>query len=352
LRARGDRADDAPVIASGQTASSEPAGEPVRELPAVSALSALATLLSGDRLGPDGPPGRADVLDVSAPGAIPTRMMVLGVADETGVIHAGALARVAEACGISPEQVRSCLRRVVSEGLYHRIGAGRSARFEPTAKGLAVLTKWSSRTRWAWDLDSAASGWDGLWHLVGFGVPERQRSRRDSFRAALVRMGGASVHGGLYVSPHPWLDAVRARAQRIGVGEQVTTMTANGLTVGRHGDPRDIAASLWPVDELGGRYERFIETCTPFVSRMRDASRNGRHVSDAEGFAGAMSLAASFTEVFLDDPLLPLELLPHPWPGQAARALAAEGHHLVALQHGDGTVPFRRYEHAMTAHPA
>ncbi len=281
-------------------------------------------------------------------------MMVLGVADVTGVIHADDLARVAGACGVSPEQVRSCVRRIVTEGLYDRVGSGRSARFEPTTKGLAVLAKWSSRAQWAWGLDSADQGWDGLWRLVGFAVPERQRSRRDSFRAALLRMGGAAVHGGLYVSPHPWLDRVGTRAERIGLGNQITLVTANRLVVGPHHEPREIVGSLWPIAELGARYRGFIAACTPVVSRLRDANRHGRRVTDAEAFAGAMSLAVSFTEVFLDDPLLPRELLPHPWPGQVARALVAEGQHLAAAlrESAGGPALFRLYEDVMTAKPA
>ncbi len=280
-------------------------------------------------------------------------MMVLGVADETGVIHADDLSRVAGACGVSPEQVRSCVRRLIAEALYARVGTGRSARFEPTAKGLALLEKWSSRARWAWGLDTAVQGWDGRWHLVGFAVPERQRSRRDSFRAALVRMGGAAVHGGLYVSPHPWLDRVAARAERIGLGEQVTLVTATHLAIGTLRDPREIAASLWPVEQLTSRYERVVGISTSIVSRLNHASRHGRQLTDAEGFAAAMSLAVSFTEVFLDDPLLPLELLPHPWPGQHARVLAATGQHLAAGLRGSSGGPalFRRYEDAMTAKP-
>jgi phenylacetic acid degradation operon negative regulatory protein len=338
MNLRGDRqrVDDAAMSASaGAMASSAEAARP----------EAPASVAQGEA---DARFPRAEVDGGTVTAGIPTRMMVLGVADESGIIHADDLARVAAACGVSPEQVRSCVRRLVAEGLYGRVGSGRKARFEPTAKGLALLVSWSSRTRWAWDLDSAEQGWDGTWRLVGFAVPERERSRRDSFRAALVRMGGAAVHGGLYVSPHPWLEPVRAKAERIGVSDQVTLVTATSLTVGPLTDPRDIAASLWPIEELDRRYSSFVETCSPMVTRLRDATRRGRRLSDAERFAGAMSLAVSFTEVFLDDPLLPLELLPQPWPGQAARALAAEGQRLAAQQRVDGgPALFGRYEDVM-----
>ena len=48
---------------------------------------------------------------------IPTRVLVLGMAHEDGSIRADELYPVAEACGQTAEQVRSCLRRLVSDGL-------------------------------------------------------------------------------------------------------------------------------------------------------------------------------------------------------------------------------------------
>ena len=243
------------------------------------------------------------------------------------------------------------MRRIVTEGLYRRQGAGKHACFEPTPKGLAVLAKWASRTRWAWGLDTAEHTWDGQWRLVGFGVPERERSRRDSFRAALVRLGGAAVHGGLYVSPHPWLDQVGLRAGRLEISEQVTMVTASELTVGTVSDPREVAATLWPVCDLAKRYGSLIESCTPVVDRLVDAQRRGRRISDGEAIAGAMALAVAFTEVFADDPLLPRELLPQPWPGQQARSLVTEGLRLARDQRGDRSGPtvFRFYDAAMAS---
>ncbi|AQU65391.1 PaaX family transcriptional regulator C-terminal domain-containing protein [Streptomyces niveus] len=37
-----------------------------------------------------------------------------------------------------------------------------------------------------------------------------------------------------------------------------------------------------------------------------------------------MELAAEFSRAMTPDPLLPPELLPHPWPGQGARRLSQE----------------------------
>src|SRR6478735_9814042 len=68
--------------------------------------------------------------------SIPTRLLVLGMAHHDGTIVAEEVFPVAEACGQGPEQVRSCFRRLVAEGLFTRDGEGRQARFEATGAGL------------------------------------------------------------------------------------------------------------------------------------------------------------------------------------------------------------------------
>jgi DNA-binding transcriptional regulator PaaX len=78
---------------------------------------------------------------------IPTRVLVTGMRHDDGEIVASELYAVAEACGQSSEQVRSCLRRLVKEGLYVQHGKGRSARFVATEAGVAQLEAGWTRTR-------------------------------------------------------------------------------------------------------------------------------------------------------------------------------------------------------------
>src|SRR5215207_6670679 len=105
------------------------------------------------------------------------------MARRDGTIHAAEVAPVAEACRRSPEQVRSCLRRLVADGLFAREGTGPRAVYRPTPAGLAAL-------------------------------------------------GGAALHNGLDVSPGPWGKDVVAAADRLGVAEHLTLATTESLQVG------------------------------------------------------------------------------------------------------------------------
>src|SRR2546423_4249993 len=128
---------------------------------------------------------------------------------EDGTLEGAELHAVAEACGQTTDQVRSCLRRMIDEGLYERRGDGHAAVYQATQAGMSALGTSIDRTRLAYTQDSAGRGGDSRWHLVAFAVPEAKRASRDAFRDRLRHLGGATVQGGLYASPHAWDDEVR-----------------------------------------------------------------------------------------------------------------------------------------------
>ncbi|MBK9181051.1 MAG: transcriptional regulator [Acidimicrobiales bacterium] len=262
----------------------------------------------------------------SAP--IPTRLLVLGMAHDDGSIHADELYPVAAACGQTPEQLRSYLRRLVADGLFTRHGSGRAARYEATEAGRAHLdTRWS-HTRRAYLQDAAGRGWDHRWRLVAYAVPETRRSARDDFRDRLIDLGGAAVHGGLYVSPHAWHDEVRAAAERLGVDRHLTLVTAEDLEVGGARDPRELARRLWPLDEVATRYERFVAEHSGVPARIEQLRTRGERLPDTEFLPLALAIGVAYAECAAIDPYLPPELLPRPWPGRAARELVRKSRRL------------------------
>ena len=170
-------------------------------------------------------------------GDLPTRMLVLGLARHDGTILASDAFPVADACGRSPEQLRSCLRRLVSEGLFTRHGVGQNAVYRATDTGLAVLGAVTARAHLAHVQDVRGGGWDGRWHLVAFAIPEARRWARDELRDQLGRLGGAAVHNGLYVSPHPWEKDVIVAAEGVAASDHVTLASTDDLAVGGVSDP-------------------------------------------------------------------------------------------------------------------
>ena len=268
-------------------------------------------------------------MPIATEATVPTRTLVLGMAREDGRIIGAELQPVAEACRLSPEQVRSCLRRLIAEGLLEREGRGVNANYRSTAAGLEALRRTMQRTRLAYAHDASGKGWDRRWRLVAFAVPEELRNSRDAFREALRELGGAPIQNGLYVSPLDWIGSVDAAAKRIGVSEHVSMAVTDDLRVGSETDPRHLARRLWPIEEIAGRYEQFIERYERVLTDLIAIRQRRERIADARFLPGTFAMATALNEAFLDDPLLPPELLPRPWPGRVARDLVIRSRRLA-----------------------
>jgi phenylacetic acid degradation operon negative regulatory protein len=291
--------------------------------------------------------------DVAVDDALPTRLMVLGLAHRDGSVHGPELYRVAAECGISVETVRSCVRRLTSEGLFERSGEGRDAVYHATAAGRSLLDVAHQRHLLAYAQDAAGRGWDRRWRMVAFAIPESQRSARDAFRDHLLALGGAAVQPGLYVSPHRWQDEILAEADRLGIAEHVSVMSTDDLAVAGVRDPRAIVARLWPLDELAERYRAFISAYEGVPDWLDTVRRRGDRISEHDFLPGVLLLAIRFNRCFELDPLLPPELLPRPWPGRAARDLLARCRKLgvLAREDKDGPALYRVFDDAIAHLP-
>jgi phenylacetic acid degradation operon negative regulatory protein len=290
---------------------------------------------------------------VADPTVLTTRVLVLGMAHHDGTIVASEVQPVAQACGQTTEQVRSCLRRLVSEGLFTRDGNGRDARFLATEAGLKALGTTLERTRLAYAQDHAGRGWDRSWRLVAFAVPESRRAARDALRDRLLVLGGAAIANGLYVSPHRWDKDVADEAQRLGITEHVTQASTDDLDVAGIHDPRELARRLWPIDDIADRYTRFVAKYGDVPDALEGMRKRHERLADAVFLPGALSVSVEFQTVFNDDPLLPPELLPRPWPGRAARELLVRSRRLALhlRQQHDRPALFRSFDDVITSLP-
>ena len=262
---------------------------------------------------------------------IPTRVLVMGMAHQDGTILASELYPVAEACGQTADQVRSCLRRLVTERLFTRSGEGREAEFHATEAGMRALGSSLERTRLAYVQDAAGRGWDRRWRLIAFAVPEAKRGARDALRDHLIVLGGAASLNGLYVSTCFWKKDALAEADRLGIVDHVTFASTDDLEIGGVHDPREIAARLWPIADLAKQYQQFFDLYEGIPHALEEMRKHKRRLTEAEFLPGALIIGIKFSECFNVDPLLPPELLPRPWPGRNARELLARSRRLGIL---------------------
>lgn len=273
---------------------------------------------------------------------VPTRTVVEALVGVDGTVDAGELYEVANELGMTDQQVRLCVKRLVAEGKFTVEGRGRRAVLRMTPHALRAAEPDVEFVRFMYRQDAGHVTWDGRWHLVAFAVPESQRPARDALRDAIVRLGGAPLHGGLYVSPHDWEHLVEGEAAQLGALSAVTFLSSADLRIGHESSPPVLAARLWPLDEVAARHERLAD-----VARVR-LRRLVEHPPRVDLLRIAVELAAEFTRAVEPDPLLPPELLPRPWIGAQARALVARCWTELAERSDQLPALFRTYEDAVS----
>ncbi|MBU2697483.1 PaaX family transcriptional regulator C-terminal domain-containing protein [Pimelobacter sp. 30-1] len=134
--------------------------------------------------------------------------------------------------------------------------------------------------------------WDGAWELVAVTTAGRTASERADLRTTLAELRLAELREGLWTRPAnldlAWPDAVEEVCDRF-TGAPVT-------------DPAALAARLWDLDAWARTARALLDataTDDP-VLRFTACATSGRHL--------------------LTDPVLPADLLPADWPGDALRA--------------------------------
>ncbi|MFD7571800.1 PaaX family transcriptional regulator C-terminal domain-containing protein [Streptomyces sp. NPDC059810] len=343
--------------------------------PAASPASTEAVVSSEAVVSPEAvaPAEPAAPADDSAWNPVPTRTLVHALVRTDGTVDAGELYTVAGLLSMTDQQVRLCVKRLVAEGRFTHEGRGRKAVLRAVADPTGAIAPDAAHVGHAYRQDHGLAPWDGRWHLFAFAVPESCRARRGrggggrgprrgapgrrggwrrgrargrggraggrrpgrwrvprgpprpALRDTLLHLGAAPLHGGLYAAAHPIAPLVEAQARHLGVPGQVTYLTSTDLRIGDVTEPRELAAVLWPLDEIAARHDRlagFARGCLDRLGTPDDAERAGSPTAP-ERLTLAVQLAAAFTNAMRPDPLLPPELLPEPWPGAGARRLFA-----------------------------
>ncbi|MEW5654125.1 PaaX family transcriptional regulator C-terminal domain-containing protein [Streptomyces cinereoruber] len=268
-------------------------------------------------------------------------MLVHALVREDGTVEADELYTVANTLGMSDQQVRLCVKRLVAEGRFTHEGRGRKARLHASADTTRALAPNADFLRHAFRQDAGLAPWDGVWHLAAFAVPESARTARDALRETLVHLGGAPLQGGLYVCANAWEPYVEEAAHRLGAHSELTLLTTTDLRKGDTREPVELARRLWPLREIADRYHRLGRVARPRLARLTDPAE----LPPSALLTIAVELAAELTRAMEPDPLLPPQLLPQPWPGTRVRELVARCWAVLHEREADETRPtlFRLY---------
>ena len=224
----------------------------------------------------------------------------------------GGIVRVLAEFDVGVQGARSALSRLTGRGLLQRTKRGRRTYYALTPQAIRVLKSGAERI---FGLGSEAAAWDGTWSVVAFTIPESDRGLRNSLRTNLRWLTFAPLYDGVWISPHPRLEAAEQTVRRMGISS-VTLFRARAHPE-RLADGELLKA--WDLEGLARRYQDFIIRFRPLQDRVLN-----NQVGPPEAMVARTRVMDAYRVFPADDPDLPEQLLPASWPRNEAGELALD----------------------------
>lgn len=211
-----------------------------------------------------------------------------------------ALVRILAPLGIAAPAVRTAISRMVRQGWLTPVRLPQGPGYSLTSKCARRLDEAAARV-----YRTGAPTWSGSWHMVVLG-PVKERSRRERIRADLGFLGYAPLSESTWIGPRP-----APELAALIDGERVHAEIFDAVL---QGDPRELVARAWDLEEIGRSYERWLAEAVDLISALPPDA------PPEQVFAIRSQLVHGWRNFLFRDPGLPPELLPAAWPGEKARA--------------------------------
>jgi len=250
-------------------------------------------------------------------------MTVVGdtIAPHGGRAWMGSLIALLAPFGVTDRLLRTSVFRLAQEGWLVARRDGRRSLYAIDPRALARLERANRRIY-------AAPGlhWDGRWTLLLAPNGSIDAALRAALRKELEWEGYAMLAPGVLAHPAPNLDSLGEILARTGAAGKVFICASTELPGAASRPLRELATDAWDLRPEADRYRQFIAAFTPLLAML---ARDGAP-APGTSFAIRSLLIHAYRRVQLHDPMLPMALLPDPWPGSDAYALAGAIYRLVA----------------------
>ncbi|HEX8611834.1 MAG TPA: phenylacetic acid degradation operon negative regulatory protein PaaX [Telluria sp.] len=284
----------------------------------------------------------ADFLAGDPPRSKSLVMTIFGdaIAPHGGTIWLGSLIDLLAPFGVNDRLLRTSVFRLAQEGWLVANRDGRRSSYAILPQALPRFER-ANRRIYA----PLAAHWDGNWTLVLSGAGGIDAPERALLRKEMLWEGYAMIAPGMF--GHPASDAaiLEELLARAGVKDKLFVCRASALPGVSSRPLQELVHDGWDLSGVVQGYRDFIERCAPLL----DLLKSDDVLAPEQAFVIRTLLVHAYRRVQLHDPMLPIELLPDPWPGSSAYELAravyartyagAEAHIMATLKREDDGAP-------------
>jgi phenylacetic acid degradation operon negative regulatory protein len=250
-------------------------------------------------------------------------MTVIGdaIAPHGGRAWLGSLIELLAPFGVTDRLLRTSVFRLAQEGWLVANRDGRRSLYAIEGQALPRLERANRRIY-------AAPGlhWDGRWTFVMAPNGSIDAPLRTLLRKELEWEGFAMLAPGVLAHPAPNPDSLNDILARTGAAGKVFVCAATELPGAASRPLRELVIDGWDLRPEIASYGQFLTIFAPLLAMLQQQGAP----DPAASFAIRTLLIHAYRRVQLHDAMLPVELLPDPWPGSDAYTLAGAIYRLVA----------------------
>lgn len=260
------------------------------------------------------------------------------IAHRGGNASLGSVIELLQPLGVNERTVRTSMARLAQEGWLQAQAIGRRSDYRLTDAGRRRFEAAHGRL-----YRLTRPPWNGQWTIVAAGAVTGEGSARERLLRDLAWLGFGRLADAVMLHPDPDEHELRAllaehsRQVLVLRGEAAAWVDAQAIA--------DVLRRGWELDRLAAGYTTFLDAFRPVWQALQRRAT----VDPVRAYAVRTLLMHGYRRATLRDPLLPDELMPHDWPGAAARALcrnlyrhveaAAEDHVSAVLHTAEGPAP-------------
>ena len=236
------------------------------------------------------------------------------IAPHGGTIWLGSLIELMAPFGVNDRLLRTSVFRLAQEGWLVANRDGRRSSYAILPQALPRFER-ANRRIYA----PLAARWDGSWTMLLAAGNAIDAPTRATLKKELAWEGYAQIVPGVFGHPVAGPDVISELIARHGAQGKLLVVRAGELP-GVAGRPlRELAAEGWDLSAVVQGYRGFIERFSPLPALLEQGE-----LAPEQAFVMRSLLIHAYRRVQLHDPMLPIELLPDPWPGSEAYELARE----------------------------